>query len=77
MTMIATILCLLKNILFNKFGITAVEQKDSRYFRFRSKDSVRITKMILEHIPNYLDIIQNKIFNKKKYSSLGGVKYVQ
>lgn len=69
--------CLLKNILFNKFGITAVEQKDSRYFRFRSKDSARITKMILEHIPNYLDIIQNKIFNKKKYSSLGGVKYVQ
>jgi hypothetical protein len=65
------------NILFDKFGITAIEQKDNRYFRFHTEDSFKITKMILNHIPNYLDIIQDKILNKKKYSSLGGTNYVQ
>lgn len=65
--------CLLTSILFNKFGVTAVEQKDNRYFRFRSEDSFKITKMVLNNIPNNLDVIQNKILNKTKYISLGGV----
>ena len=60
------------NILFDKFGITAIQQKDHRYFRFHSDDSFKITQMILENIPNNLDVIQNKILSKKKYQSLGG-----
>ena len=63
---------LLIDALFNKFGITAIEQKDNRYFRFHAEDSFKITKIILDNIPNYLDIIQDKILNKKKYISLGG-----
>lgn len=68
---------MLVNILFDKFGITAINQKDSRYFRFHTEDSFKITKMILNNIPNHLDIIQDKIFSKKKYALLGGVEYVQ
>lgn len=67
----------LVNILFDKFGITAINQKDNRYFRFHTDDSFKITKMILDNIPNHLDIIRDKIFSKKKYSSLGGTQYVQ
>lgn len=63
---------MLVNILFDKFGITAINQKDNRYFRFHAEDSFKITEMILSNIPNYLDIIQNKIFNKKKYIQLRG-----
>ena len=69
--------CMMTNILRDKFGITAINQKDNRYFRFHTEDSFKITKMILNHIPNYLDIIQDKILSKKKYSSLGGERYVQ
>ncbi|MBR5795997.1 MAG: hypothetical protein IKY26_07610 [Erysipelotrichaceae bacterium] len=65
---------LLISILFNKFGITAIEQKDNRYFKFHSEDSFKITKMILDNIPNNLDIVQDKILNKKKYMLLGGDK---
>lgn len=61
------------NILSDKFNITAIEQKDKRYFRFRTEDSFKITKIILNNIPNNLDIMQEKILNKKKYISLGGV----
>ena len=63
---------LLVSILFNKFGIAAIEQKDKRYFRFHTEDSFKITKIILNNIPNYLDIIQDKILNKKKYILFGG-----
>ena len=62
----------MKSILYNKFQITPIEQRDNRYFRFHADDSLKITRMILNNIPNYLDIIQNKILNKKKYQSLGG-----
>lgn len=68
---------MLINVLFDKFGITAINQKDNRYFRFHTEDSFKITKMILSNIPNQLDIIQDKIFSKKKYSLLGGGEYVQ
>ena len=62
---------MLIQVLKDKFDVTAIEQKDNRYFRFHSEDSIKITKMILNNIPNYLDIIQNKIFNKKKYANIG------
>ncbi len=63
---------IMKTILYDKFQITPIEQKDNRYFRFHADDSLKITKMILNNIPNYLDIIQSKIFSKKKYQHLGG-----
>ena len=66
----------MKNILYNKFEIIPIEQKDNRYFRFHSEDSFKITNMILNNIPNDLDIIQNKILNKKKYRCLGRNAYV-
>ena len=66
----------MKNILYNKFEIIPIEQKDNRYFRFHSEDSFKITNMILNNIPNDLDIIQNKILNKKKYRCLGRNNYV-
>lgn len=67
---------IMKNILYNKFGIVPIEQKDNRYFRFHSEDSFKITNMILNNIPNDLDVIQNKILNKKKYRCLGRNDYV-
>lgn len=66
----------MKNILHSKFEITPIEQKDNRYFRFHSEDSFKITSMILSNIPNDLDIIQNKILNKKKYQCLVRSAYV-
>ncbi len=66
----------MKNILYNKFEIIPIEQKDNRYFRFHSEDSFKITNMILNNIPNDLDIIQNKILNKKKYRYLWRNAYV-
>lgn len=59
-------------VLQNKFGLTAIEQKDNRYFKFHSEDSLKITKMILDNIPHDLDIIKSKIFSKSKYVALGG-----
>lgn len=64
----------MKHMLKEKFNIEAIEQKDNRYFRFHTEDSWKITKIILDNIPNNLDIIQYKIFDKKKYKRLGGDK---
>ena len=63
-------------ILKNKFNITAIQQKDNRYFRFHTDDSVKITRMILNNIPNDLDIVQSKILKKPKYKSFGGEQLV-
>lgn len=62
----------LVDVLLNKFGVTALNQKDNRYFRFHTDDSFKITEILLRNIPNHLDIIQDKIFSKKKYSLLRG-----
>lgn len=61
--------CMTK-VLKDKFGLFASQQKDNRYFRFNAEDSRKITKMILEHIPNNLDIIQAKIFKNKGDSNV-------
>ena len=65
----------MKRILKEKFNIEPIEQKDNRYFRFHTEDSWKITKMILNNIPNNLDVIQYKILNKKKYANLGVESY--
>ena len=62
----------MKQILNDKFDIEAIEQKDSRYFKFHTEDSYKISKIILRNVPNNLDIIQYKILNKKKYKNIGG-----
>lgn len=58
----------------NKFGLSTVQKKDNRYFRFHSEDSLKITKIILNNIPYNLDIVQDKILSKNKYRALGGEK---
>ena len=60
------------NVIYDKFTVTLIEQKDNRYFRLNAEDSLKVTKMILNNIPNYLDVIQDKIFSKKKYQNFGG-----
>lgn len=58
----------------DKFGLSTVQKKDNRYFRFHSEDSLKITKIILNNIPHNLDIVQDKILSKNKYRALGGEK---
>ena len=41
-----------------------IEKKDKRYIKFDAESSRKIDKMILDNIPNELDIIQYKIVNK-------------
>ena len=49
------------NIIKNKFNITPYITKDIRYLKFKANDSRKIDKIILENIPNDLDIIKYKI----------------
>lgn len=48
----------------NKFNLHPHQQKDKRYLRFVSSESNKIDVMLLQNIPNELDIIQNKIFRR-------------
>lgn len=57
-------------VLWDKFRLEAIQQSNNRYFRFHTDDSWKITMSILNNVPSYLDIIQNKIFSKKKYKDL-------
>lgn len=46
-----------------KFGLYAKQLKDNRYIQFDSKSSRNIDEIILNNIPNNLDIIKYKILN--------------
>ena len=48
----------------NKFNLHPHQKKDKRYLTFISSESNKIDVMILQNIPNELDIIQNKIFRR-------------
>lgn len=48
-----------------KFGLNCWTQKDSRYINFDSNSSRKIDEIILNNIPNELDIIHKKILDKK------------
>jgi hypothetical protein len=47
----------------NKFGLEAKLMKDDRYMQFAADSSRQIDSMILNNIPNELDIVQQKIIN--------------
>lgn len=51
-----------------KFNINSRKKYDSinkaYYISYNNIDSIKISNMILRHIPNDLDIIQSKITNK-------------
>ena len=49
----------------NNFGLTCWIQKDDRYINFDSDSSRKLDDIILENIPNELDIIHKKILDKK------------
>lgn len=51
-----------------KFGIEPYITSDVRYMKFRAEDSRRIDKMILQNIPNELDIVKYKILLNKHIS---------
>jgi hypothetical protein len=50
--------------LFNLFNIESTLCKDIRYLRFNKKNMSKIIKILLNNIPNDLDIINYKINNK-------------
>lgn len=53
------------NICNEKFGITGKRRADKRYISFNSEDSKKIDEIILNVVPNNLDIIKYKILNHK------------
>lgn len=53
--------------LYKKFNIYGRIQKDVRYIRFDVPSSKIINNIILNNIPNNLDIIQYKIINEGEY----------
>ena len=48
-----------------KFDIEPYITSDVRYMKFRAEDSRKIDKMILQNIPNDLDIVKYKILLNK------------
>lgn len=51
------------NICKEKFGLCAKQLQDDRYIQFDAKSSRRIDAIILDNIPNDLDIVKHKILN--------------
>ena len=57
---------LFKNILYNNFDINiTLSNSDNRYFNLNVENSKKIDKMILNNIPNELDVVQYKIIKPK------------
>lgn len=48
------------------YNLLSWQKKDKRYLQFDADSSRKIDKIILNNIPNDLDIIQDKIINNKK-----------
>lgn len=51
------------NVCKNRFGLDVKLMKDVRYMQFTADSSRQIDAMILNNIPNELDIVQQKIIN--------------
>lgn len=56
---------LMMSVFKTKFGLNCKLRKDVRYMGFDTVSSKKIDKIILENIPNELDIIKYKINNNK------------
>lgn len=52
-----------KDILYKKFNLTFKRKKDERYVLFDAISSRKIDEIILQNIPNSLDIVKDKIIN--------------
>ena len=50
----------------DNFELKAIQKKDKRYIRFDADSSRKIDLIILQNIPNNLDIIKKKILNNSK-----------
>ena len=59
-----------------EFKIRFNRNKDKRYLSFDALSSKRIDEMILQNIPNELDIIKKKIINNPKIRELQNAHYV-
>lgn len=62
--------------LFGKMGLESYRDNyDDRYINFRANSSRKIDKIILKVIPNHLDIIKKKIFDKNPTSEQKRIYY--
>lgn len=52
-------------IIKNRFNMIVFFKKDDRYIKFSHSDSMLLDKMIIDNIPNDLDIIKYKILDRK------------
>lgn len=59
-----------------EFELRFNRNKDNRYINFDALSSKRIDNIILEHIPNNLDIIKKKIINNTKVRDFKNSRYV-
>ena len=59
-----------------EFGLNCKRDKDSRYLHFTAYSSKKIDEMIVENIPNDLDIIRKKIFENDKILPCAHYKFV-
>lgn len=59
-----------------KFHIICKQNKDKRYYSFNAESSALIDKMILEQLPNDMDIIHKKILDNKNIRKLSNYRYV-
>lgn len=66
--------CLLN--VFSKYNIEGIRQKDVRYLNFTALGSKNIDEMILNNIPNDLDIVKKKITENNKIHPFHNSFYV-
>lgn len=59
-----------------RFDLNAKQEKDKRYIRFDAESSRKIDKIILENIPNNLDIIKKKITQNPRIKNEAKYVYI-
>ena len=67
---------LYKNTCYEKFGLIGNSNKDIRYFTFNAFSSLKIDQMILNNIPNNLDIVHKKILDNDKIKETANYRFV-
>jgi len=64
------------NTLKERFNLIGRLRKDIRYIDFDAKDTRRIDKMILNNIPNELDVVKKKIIDNDSITSETNYNYI-
>lgn len=67
---------LYKNVCYEKFGLIGDSNRDARYFMFNAFSSLKIDQMILNNVPNDLDIIHKKILDNDKIKNTANYRFV-